>query len=75
MLTPEDRTHVGELNMLNKTRTIHLNIDERQYRGLRFEAQLISGVFGLEVTPEDVARERLSRSARRLTAHEKKAAR
>lgn len=50
----------------NRKRSVSISVDERQWRGLRFEARLLSGVFGRTVTPEEVAQARLDSSLSRV---------
>ena len=47
-------------------RSVTLCLDDRQWRGLRVEAELLEEVFGQSFTPEQVAQARLDRALSRV---------
>jgi hypothetical protein len=45
----------------NEVRKVTINIDEQRWKGLRAEADLMSRVFNMSFTPEDVLQTRMER--------------
>jgi hypothetical protein len=52
------------MSKLSSHRIVGVVVDDRSWRGLQFEARLLSEVFGLPLTPEDVACARVARPGR-----------